>query len=145
MWQQRTLVIFKPDALKRKLVGQIIQRFEDKELSIVQLQMCTIKRGILEVHYREHTGKPFFHNLIDFMMSGPSIVAGVEGHLAIEVVRKMVGDTNGVKAEPGTIRGDLASGSILAENLIHASDSESSAYNEISLFFPGCVTLKDEP
>ena len=135
METQQTLVIFKPDAVRRRLVGRILQRFEDKGLSIVQLHLRLLSRAALADHYQEHSAKPFFSDLIDMMTSGESIVAILEGPFAIEVVRHLIGDTHGAKARPGTIRGDFASGSPVAENLVHASADSTSAQREIRIFF----------
>jgi nucleoside-diphosphate kinase len=135
---ERTLVIFKPDAVKRKLVGRILQRFEDKGLTVTELHLRQLRRDTLADHYAEHSGKSFFSALIDSMMVGEVIVGVLEGNRAVEVVRRMVGDTDGGTAQPGTVRGDFASGSPLAENLVHASDSKASAAREICIFFGRC-------
>lgn len=131
---ERTLVIFKPDAVERQLVGEIIARIERKQLGIVALEQRQLDRSIAEQHYGEHQGKPFFVDLIDFITRGPVVVAVVEGTEAIKVWRSIVGATNPRDAAPGTIRGDLAIE--VGENLVHGSDSAQSAAREIALFFP---------
>ncbi len=131
--KQRTLVLLKPDALNRRLVGEIIARFERKGLKIVAMKMLWISKELAEKHYEMHRGKPFYDSLIDYITSSPVIAMVIEGEQAIEVVRKMMGRTNGVEAEPGTIRGDYSLS--IKNNLVHGSDSEESARREISLFF----------
>ena len=130
---QKTLIILKPDAVKRGLVGKILARFEEKVIKIVAMKMVQLNREILEKHYAEHKGKPFYESLVSFMQSGPVVLAVLEGFNAIEVVRKMVGATNGREAEPGTIRGDYSMSQ--QNNLIHASADTSVAEREIKLFF----------
>ncbi|AEC52265.1 nucleoside diphosphate kinase [Pyrococcus sp. NA2] len=133
---ERTLVIIKPDAVVRGLIGEIISRFERKGLKIVGMKMMWISRELAEKHYEEHRNKPFFEALVNYITKTPVVVMVVEGRCAIEVVRKMAGATDPKDAEPGTIRGDLAldiSDAIC--NVIHASDSKESAEREISLFF----------
>ena len=130
---QKTLIILKPDAVKRGLVGKILTRFEEKGIKIVAMKMVQLNREILENHYAEHKGKPFYESLVSFMQSGPVVLAVLEGFNAIEVVRKMVGATNGREAEPGTIRGDYSMSQ--QNNLIHASADTSVAEREIKLFF----------
>ena len=130
---QKTLIILKPDAVKRGLVGKILARFEEKGIKIVAMKMVQLNREILEKHYAEHKGKPFYESLVSFMQSGPVVLAVLEGFNAIEVVRKMVGATNGREAEPGTIRGDYSMSQ--QNNLIHASADTSVAEREIKLFF----------
>ncbi|MFE3605227.1 nucleoside-diphosphate kinase [Streptomyces goshikiensis] len=132
---QRTLVLLKPDAVRRGLVGEIIGRIERKAgWSIPALELRTLDRGILEQHYAEHVGRPFYEPLMGFMASGPVVVLVVEGERVIEGVRQLAGPTDPIAAAPGSIRGDF--GSITRENLIHASDSEESAERELKLFFP---------
>lgn len=131
---ERTLVILKPDAVERQLVGEIIGRIERKQLGIVALEHRQLDRSIAEQHYGEHLGKAFFADLIDFITRGPVVVAVVEGTEAIQVWRSLVGATNPRDAAPGTIRGDLAIE--VGENLVHGSDSAESAAREIALFFP---------
>jgi nucleoside-diphosphate kinase len=130
---ERTLIILKPDAVKRGLVGEIITRFERKGLKIIAMKMAQLDREILEKHYAEHRGKPFFESLVSFMGSGPVVLAVLEGFDAIAVVRKLVGATNGREAEPGTIRGDYSMSQ--QNNLVHASADSDVAKREIELFF----------
>jgi len=130
---ERTLVFVKPDGVQRGLVGEIISRLERKGLKIVALKMLRMDRAMAERHYGIHRDKPFFSSLVDFITSGPIVAAVVEGRQAVEVVRRLMGDTDPLKAAPGTIRGDF--GMEVQENLIHGSDSEENARKEISLFF----------
>ena len=131
----RTLVLCKPDAVERKLVGEIIRRLEAKNLTIVALELRTLEVDVAQVHYREHDGKPFFADLVEFITRSPLVAMVVEGPNAQPVVRTLMGVTNPGDAAPGTIRGDLAIE--LTENLVHGSDSPESAAREIELFFPG--------
>ncbi len=131
--KQRTLVLLKPDAVNRRLMGEIISRFEKKGLKIVAMKMLWLSRERAEMHYEVHKGKPFYESLIDYITSGPIVAMVLEGDRAIEVVRKMMGKTNGIEAEPGTIRGDFAMS--IQNNLVHGSDSEESAKREIPIFF----------
>jgi len=130
---EKTLVLVKPDGVKRGLGGAIIGRFERRGLRLAALRLCQITREIAEKHYAEHVGKPFFPGLVDFITSGPVMAMVVEGDGAIHVVRAMMGATNPVEAAPGTIRGDLALS--MSNNVIHGSDGPESAAREISLFF----------
>jgi nucleoside-diphosphate kinase len=130
---ERTLIILKPDALQRGLVGKIIARFEDKGLQIVALKMLTISPELAARHYASHVGKPFYDGLVRFMTSSPVIVMALQGQGAIDICRKMMGATFGFKAEPGTIRGDFGVSSSF--NLIHGSDSPQSAAAELALWF----------
>jgi len=130
---ERTLVFVKPDGVQRGLVGEIISRLERKGLKIVALKMLQMDRPMAERHYGIHRDKPFFSSLVDFITSGPIVAAVVEGRQAVEVVRRLMGDTDPLKSAPGTIRGDL--GLEVQENLIHGSDSVENARKEISLFF----------
>ena len=130
---ERTLVFVKPDGVQRGLVGEIISRLERKGLKIVALKMLRMDRAMAERHYGIHRDKPFFSSLVDFITSGPIVAAVVEGRQAVEVVRRLMGDTDPLKSAPGTIRGDL--GLEVQENLIHGSDSVENARKEISLFF----------
>jgi nucleoside-diphosphate kinase len=133
---QRTLVLLKPDATRRGLVGEIIGRIERKaNWTLAAMELRTLDTATLEKHYGEHIGKPFYEPLMEFMASGPVVALIVEGESVIEGVRALAGKTNPLEAGPGTIRGDFAT--ITRENLIHASDSEESAAREISIFFPG--------
>ncbi|MGW1765176.1 nucleoside-diphosphate kinase [Streptomyces sp. NPDC002073] len=132
---QRTLVILKPDAVRRGLIGEVIGRIERKAgWTIPALELRTLDQETLEAHYGEHKGKPFYEPLMGFMASGPVVVLVVEGERAIEGVRTLAGPTDPIAATPGSIRGDF--GTIVRENLIHASDSEESAERELKLFFP---------
>ncbi|MDF4250637.1 nucleoside-diphosphate kinase [Streptomyces sp. WMMB303] len=132
---QRTLVILKPDAVARGLVGEIIGRIERKAgWTIAALELRTLERAALEQHYAEHEGRPFYPPLMEFMASGPSVVAIIEGERVIEGVRALAGPTDPIAAPAGSVRGDF--GTIVRENLIHASDSEESAAREMKIFFP---------
>jgi len=131
---QRTLVLVKPDGVKKGLIGEIISRLEKKGLKIVAMRMLQMDKPLARKHYAVHDGKPFFAGLVDFITSGPIVAVVVEGEKSVEVVRKLMGETDPVKAAPGTIRGDY--GLDIGENLIHGSDSEENARTEIALFFP---------
>jgi nucleoside-diphosphate kinase len=132
----RTLVICKPDAFERGLVGEIVARIERRGLRMVAAELRTLERDQAQRHYAEHEGKPFFEELVTFITRGPVMVMVVEGpEDTYRMVRQMMGATNPVEAEPGSIRGDLAM--VTAENLVHGSDSPESARREIELFFPG--------
>ncbi|MFD3555508.1 nucleoside-diphosphate kinase [Streptomyces goshikiensis] len=132
---QRTLVILKPDAVRRGLIGEIVGRIERKAgWTVPAMELRTLDQETLETHYGEHKGKPFYEPLMGFMASGPVVVLVVEGERVIEGVRQLAGPTDPIAAAPGSIRGDF--GSITRENLIHASDSEESAERELKLFFP---------
>jgi nucleoside-diphosphate kinase len=132
----RTLVICKPDAVERGLVGEIVGRFERKGLRLVAGELRTLDRQTLERHYDEHRGKGFFDDLLAFMGRSPVFVAVVEGPQDVyAIVRTLMGPTNPASAPPGTIRGDL--GTQTTENLVHGSDSNESAEREIAIFFPG--------
>ncbi|MCS6936882.1 MAG: nucleoside-diphosphate kinase [Candidatus Bipolaricaulota bacterium] len=133
MATERTFVMLKPDAVERRLMGELIRRIEQKNLNIIALKMMRIERKLAETHYGEHREKPFFRELVDFVTSGPIVAMIVEGPNAISVVRAMMGATNPFNAAPGTIRGDF--GLDLTKNLIHGSDSPESAKREIALFF----------
>ena len=130
----RTLVLLKPDAVRRGLVGAILSRFEDRGLRIVALEQRTIDAGTADQHYAEHVERDFYPPLRDFVTSGPLVALVLEGDEAIEVVRATNGATDGRKAAPGTIRGDLSLSN--RENLVHGSDSPESAEREIALWFP---------
>ena len=129
----RTLVLIKPDGVARSKVGAIISRFEDKGLKVTALKLMKLDRDRAEKHYAVHKGKPFYESLLNYITSAPLVAMVVEGNNCIEIVRKLVGATNGAKAEPGTIRGDFSTG--IDFNLIHASDSEESAKYEVPIFF----------
>jgi len=130
---QRTLVLLKPDALKRGLVGEIISRLEGRGLKIIATKMIWMSEALAKRHYAIHEGKSFFEELVDFITSGPIIAAVFEGEDAVEVVRGAMGETDPARAAPGTIRRDLAQD--IKCNLIHGSDSEQIATEEIDLFF----------
>jgi nucleoside-diphosphate kinase len=131
---QRTLLILKPDAVRRGLVGNIVARFEAKGLSLVALEMRRIDTAMADQHYAEHVDRDFYPPLREFVTSGPLIAAVLEGDEAVDVVRAVNGATDGRKAAPGTIRGDLSLSN--RENLVHGSDSLESAEREIKLWFP---------
>ena len=131
----RTLILLKPDAVERSLIGEIVTRFELKGLTIAAMQLRQLDAAILERHYEEHKGKGFYNELVTFMSRGPVVAMVVEGPQDTwEIVRTMMGATNPKAAAPGTIRGDL--GTMFTENLIHGSDSAASAAREIGIFFP---------
>ena len=132
---QRTLVLLKPDAVRRGLVGNIVSRFEAKGLTIVAMEQRTIDTSLADQHYVEHVERDFYPPLRDFVTSGPLVAMVLEGDEAIEVVRALNGATDGRKAAPGTIRGDLSLSN--RENLVHGSDGADSAKREIALWFPG--------
>ena len=131
---QRTLVLIKPDAVRRGLVGQILSRFESKGLTLVALEQRTIDAAQADAHYAEHVEQPWYPPLRAFAISGPLVALVLEGDEAISVVRLLNGVTDGRAAAPGTIRGDLSLSN--RENLVHASDSEESSAREIALWFP---------
>ena len=131
---QRTLVLLKPDAVRRGLVGQVLSRFEAKGLTLVAMELRTITGEQADRHYAEHVEKDFYPPLRDFITSGPLVAVILEGDEAIEIVRALNGATDGRKAAPGTIRGDFSLSN--RENLVHASDSPESAEREIALWFP---------
>jgi len=131
----RTLVLLKPDAVERKLIGQIVSRFEQKNLDVVAMDVRVLDSETLAKHYEEHVGKGFYNDLVQFMSRGPVVAIVVEGpEDTWEIVRNMMGTTNPAKAAPGTIRGDF--GILFTENLVHGSDSLESAQREIGIFFP---------
>jgi nucleoside-diphosphate kinase len=130
---QRTLVLLKPDAVQRRLVGEIISRFERKGLRLVGLKMLQPDRGLAERHYAVHSGKPFYESLLAFLTSGPVIAMVWEGRDAVSVTRLLMGVTDGARSAPGTIRGDF--GLSVQNNLIHGSDSVENAQAEIALWF----------
>ncbi|MEO6472982.1 MAG: nucleoside-diphosphate kinase [Aeromicrobium sp.] len=132
---QRTLVLLKPDAVKRGLVGQILARYEAKGLAPIALEQRTIDAAQSDRHYADHVDQPWYPPLRDFVTSGPLVALILEGDEAIAVVRELNGATDGRKAAPGSIRGDLSLSN--RENLVHGSDSEESAAREIALWFPG--------
>ena len=131
---QRTLVLVKPDAVRRGLVGEIVGRLERKGFTILAMELRTLDASIASQHYAEHDGKPFFANLVDFITGGPLVALVVEGHGAVESVRTLMGVTDPVASAPGSIRGDFALE--IGQNLVHGSDSSEAAAREIALFFP---------
>ncbi len=131
--QVRTFVMVKPDGVRRGLVGEVIGRIEAKGYSLAEIKLFTIDRGLAEEHYGEHAEKPFFGELVDFITSGPVVAMVVQGPDSVVSMRKIMGATNPIEAEPGSIRGDLAT--VITENIVHGSDSEESAAREIKLFF----------
>jgi nucleoside-diphosphate kinase len=131
---ERTLVLCKPDAVQRGLVGEVVDRLERKGLRLVAMDLRTLDEAIAKVHYAEHEGKPFFGELVSFITSGPLVAICVEGLDAVAAVRVLMGPTNPVQAPPGSIRGDYALD--IGRNLVHGSDSVASAAREVELFFP---------
>jgi nucleoside-diphosphate kinase len=132
---ERTLVLIKPDAVRRGLVGEVLRRFEAKGLTIEAMTLRTMDPALADEHYAEHVDKPFYPPLKVFMTSGPLVALILSGDQAIEVVRTITGPTDGRKAPAGTIRGDFSLSN--RENLVHASDSPESAKRELELWFPG--------
>jgi len=130
---QRTLVLCKPDAVQRGLVGDVIARFERKGLKLAGLKMVVVDEALAKQHYEEHLEKPFYPELAEFITSSPVIAIAIEGRNAVEVVRGLMGTTNPQQAAPGTIRGDF--GLSLTKNIVHGSDSVVSAERELGLFF----------
>ena len=130
---ERTLVLVKPDAMRRALAGEIVARLERRGLELREARLLTVDRTLAEEHYAEHAEKPFFGELVEFITSGPTLALVLEGEGAIKVVRTTMGATNPAEATPGTIRGDLALS--MPDNLVHGSDSSESAEREIALWF----------
>jgi len=140
---ETTLIILKPDAVQRGLMGQLISRFEAKGLQLAGMKFMMVPKDMAEKHYAEHAGKPFYDGLIGFVTSSPVLVLAIRGLGAIAVCRKLIGATNGQKAEPGTIRGDFGmSGGF---NLVHGSDSAESATRELALWFSAEELVDFEP
>jgi nucleoside-diphosphate kinase len=133
MAEDATLVIIKPDAVRRGLIGELLGRMERKGLRIEEMRLMRIDRDLAERHYDEHREKPFFGELVEFITSGPVVVARVAGNQAVSVVRALMGPTDPADAPSGTIRGDF--GTVITENLVHGSDSPESAKRELELFF----------
>ena len=131
--KQRTFTMLKPDAVKRRLTGEILTRFEKRGLKVIAAKTLMISEDLAKTHYGEHSDKPFFNDLISYITSGPVFAMVLEGDDVISLVRKMVGATNPKEADIGTIRGDY--GIDTGRNIVHASDSEESAQREINLFF----------
>lgn len=139
MSKERTLVLIKPDGVRRGLIGEVIARIESKGYEVTAIRKLQADRSILERHYAEHEGKPFYEPLIEFMMSGPIVALIAEGERVIEGFRSLAGATDPTVAAPGTIRGDLARAQAtkVVQNIVHGSDSVESANREISIFFEG--------
>ena len=138
MSTEKTLILVKPDGVARGLVGEVISRIESKGYSIDAVRMLKADRSLLEKHYAEHVGKPFYEPLVEFMMSGPIVAIIASGNRVIEGFRSLAGVTDPTLAAPGTIRGDLArdQGTKVVQNIVHGSDSPESAVREIEIFFP---------
>jgi nucleoside-diphosphate kinase len=130
---EQTLVLIKPDAVKRGLAGEILRRFESRGLTMRAGKLLTVDRSLAQEHYAEHTEKPFFGELVDFITSAPTLALVLEGEGAIAVVRSTIGATDPAASAPGTIRGDLALS--MPDNLVHGSDSAESAAREVALWF----------
>ena len=139
---ERTLILVKPDGVSRGLTGSILARVEAKGYRLVALAVRTADRGLLEQHYAEHVGKPFYEPLVAFMSSGPVVAVVAEGHQVVAGFRSLAGATDPTKAAPGSIRGDLGRdwGLAVQQNLVHGSDSPESAAREIGLWFPAVET-----
>ena len=135
---ERTLILVKPDGVRRGLVGEVIRRIESKGYKIVALRMLTADKDLLVNHYAEHQGKPFYEPLLEFMSSGPIVAMIAEGQRVIEGFRSLAGATDPTLASPGSIRGDLArdQGTKVVQNIVHGSDSVESAQRELKIFFP---------
>lgn len=131
---ERTLILVKPDAFARQLTGEIIARFERKGLRLVALQLMTMSTEMAAKHYDEHAEKPFFAELVEFITSGPLVAMVLEGEQAIAAARQVIGATNPLQANTGSIRGDYAIG--VGQNMVHGSDAPLSAAREVALFFP---------
>jgi len=134
---ERTLVLIKPDGVRRGLTGEVLARIERKGLRIVAMDQRTVGKDLAETHYAEHVDKPFYGSLVEFITSGPLVALVAEGPRAIEAFRALAGATDPVKAGPGTIRGDYALE--VQDNIVHGSDSPDSAEREIKIFFPDLV------
>jgi nucleoside-diphosphate kinase len=130
----RTLILVKPDAFERGLTGEILARFERKGLRITRLRLMQADEELANVHYAEHTEKPFFGELVEFITRGPLVAAVFEGHEAVAAARQVIGATNPIEAAPGSIRGDF--GLEVTFNMVHGSDSDESAEREIGIWFP---------
>src|SRR5579883_3348885 len=130
---ERTLILLKPDCIHRRLVGAIVQRFEQKGLRLAGMKLVQVSHSLAEQHYAVHKGKPFYESLLQFITSGPTLALVLEGREAVAVARSLIGATDGTKAAPGTIRGDFALS--VQNNLIHGSDSPENATTEVALWF----------
>jgi len=135
---ERTLVLVKPDGVRRGLVGEVVSRLERKGLTLVAMSLRTLDRETAERHYAEHVGKPFFEGLVEFITSGPLVAVVVEGPRAVEATRTLMGVTDPVKSAPGSLRGDFALE--IGQNLVHGSDSPESAERETAIYFPDLAT-----
>ena len=131
---ERTLILVKPDGVRRRLIGEVIARIERKGFEITRLELRRIDRQTAEQHYAEHVERPFFGELVEFITGGPLVAMVVEGPDAVRSMRALMGATNPVEATPGSIRGDFAT--VIGENIVHGSDSPESAQREIGIFFP---------
>jgi nucleoside-diphosphate kinase len=140
---ERTLILFKPDCVQRRLVGRILARFEDKGLNVIAMKLMRVTPELSKKHYAEHVSKPFYPTLEKFITGGPIVAAVLEGLEVIRVVRDMLGPTSGLKAPGGTIRGDFSSSRQM--NLIHGSDGPESAEREIALYFKKDDVVADDP
>ena len=134
MATERTLVLVKPDGVRRGLAGEIISRLEQKGLTLVAMELRTLERSVAEEHYGEHKERPFFGELVDFITSAPLVAAVLEGDDVVKASRQLIGATNPLEAAPGSIRGDFATE--VTFNLVHGSDSDESAEREIGIWFP---------
>ncbi|KAB3529262.1 nucleoside-diphosphate kinase [Alkaliphilus serpentinus] len=130
---EKTLILIKPDGVKRGLVGEILQRFERRDVGITNLRLLTPTIEMIKEHYKEHVGKIFYQELLDYIMEGPIVAFVIEGNNVIKMARTMIGDKDPIKATPGTIRGDY--GNSIRRNIIHASDGEASAEREMKIWF----------
>jgi nucleoside-diphosphate kinase len=130
---ERTLILVKPDAVQRSLIGEVISRFEERGLQIVGLKLMSVDQPLAKEHYKEHAGKPFFDSLVRYITCCPVVAMVIQGPAAIDIVRTTIGATNPAVAAPGSIRGDLAVS--IGRNLVHGSDSAASAQREVALFF----------
>ena len=133
MATESTLILIKPDGVRRGLIGEVVQRIERKGLTIEQMELRTLPREVAEEHYGEHRARPFFGELVDFITGGPLVALVVSGESAIAAMRQLAGATNPLEAAPGSIRGEFATE--IGENIIHGSDSPESAAREIKIFF----------
>jgi nucleoside-diphosphate kinase len=140
---ERSLILLKPDCVQRRLMGRVISRFEDKGLNIIAMKMMRVTPDLAKQHYAEHVKKDFYPALEAFITGGPIVAAIVEGLEAIRVVREMLGATSGLKATPGTVRGDFSSSRQM--NLVHASDGPEAAKREIALYFKDAEICANEP
>jgi len=131
---QTTLVLIKPGGVRRKLVGEIVRRIEARDLACVGLKLMQAERSVVEEHYAEHRGKPFYGSVCDYLCSGPIVAIAVQGENAVQAIRSMMGATNPIEATPGTVRGDLALS--IEDNLTHSSSDPEAAQRELNLWFP---------